>query len=174
MSVPKYAAGQYGGFLLTESTVYCKITTKLLSVLGHYPLVMSDRDQIRREKVNELREKVANGDAADAVDGPDEPVHVESADHFNDLLARDGTVLADFYADWCGPCQMLEPIVADLAAETDATVAKVDVDQLQRLAQQYRVQGVPTIHLFADGERVERLVGVRQKDELRSLIEQHA
>ena len=135
---------------------------------------MSDPDQIRRERVNESRENETSGDTGDAVDGRDEPVHVESAAHFNDLLAQNGTVLADFYADWCGPCQMLEPIVADLAAETDATVAKVDVDQLQRLAQQYRVQGVPTIHLFVDGEPVEQLVGVRQKDELRSLIEQHA
>jgi thioredoxin 1 len=135
---------------------------------------MSDRDQIRREKLDELREKMADGGSVETAESRSEPIHVESADHLDELVAEGGVVLADFYADWCGPCKMLEPIVEELAAETDATVAKVDVDRLQRLAQQYRVQGVPTMYLFADGEQVEQLVGVRQKDELRSLIEQHA
>jgi thioredoxin 1 len=135
---------------------------------------MSDRDQIRREKLDELRERMADGGSIETVESRNEPIHVESADHLDELVAEGGVVLADFYADWCGPCKMLEPVVEELAAETDATVAKIDVDRLQRLAQQYRVQGVPTMYLFADGEQVEQLVGVRQKDELRSLIEQHA
>lgn len=135
---------------------------------------MSDRDQIRREKLDELREKMTDGGSVEAVESQNEPVHIESADHLDELVAEGGVVLADFYADWCGPCKMLEPIVEELAAETDATVAKIDVDRLQRLAQQYRVQGVPTMYLFADGDQVEQMVGVRQKDELRSLIEQHA
>ncbi len=135
---------------------------------------MSDRDQIRQKKIEELRKQVANNGSTETVDDRNEPIHVESGDHFNDLLAEDGVVLADFYADWCGPCQMLEPVVEELAAETDATVAKIDVDQLQQLAQQYRVQGVPTMYLFDSGEQVERMVGVQQKDELRSLINQYA
>ena len=135
---------------------------------------MSDRDQIRREKLDELRERMADGGSVETVESRSEPIHVESADHLDELVAEGGVVLADFYADWCGPCKMLEPVVEELAAETDATVAKIDVDRLQRLAQQYRVQGVPTMYLFAEGEQVEQLVGVRQKDELRSLIEQHA
>ncbi|TKX81363.1 thioredoxin [Halorubrum sp. SD626R] len=136
--------------------------------------MMSDRDQIRQKKIEELRKQVANNGSTETVDDRNEPIHVESGDHFNDLLAEDGVVLADFYADWCGPCQMLEPVVEELAAETDATVAKIDVDQLQQLAQQYRVQGVPTMYLFDSGEQVERMVGVQQKDELRSLISQYA
>ena len=136
--------------------------------------MMSDRDQIRQKKIEELREQVANNGSTETVGDRNEPIHIESGDHFNDLLAEDGVVLADFYADWCGPCQMLEPVVEELAAETDATVAKIDVDQLQQLAQQYRVQGVPTMYLFDSGEQVERMVGVQQKDELRSLINQYA
>lgn len=135
---------------------------------------MNDRDQVRREKREELKEKLADSGAVESVGGHDEPIHVDSADHLEELVAEGGVVLADFYADWCGPCKMLKPIVEELAAETDATVAKVDVDRHQRLAQQYRVQGVPTMSLFADGEQVEQMVGVRQKDELQSLIEQHA
>ena len=135
---------------------------------------MSDRDRIRREKLEELREKAADGGSVETVEGRNEPIHVESADHLDELVAEGGVVLADFYADWCGPCKMLEPIVEDLAAETDATVAKIDVDRLQQLAQRYRVQGVPTMYLFADGEQVEQMVGARQRGDLRALIEQYA
>jgi len=82
--------------------------------------------------------------------------------------------LVDFYADWCGPCQMLEPVVESIAADTDATVAKVDVDANQGLAAEYGVRGVPTLVLFADGEPAERLVGMQDEARLRSAIEEYA
>ncbi|MFC6784478.1 thioredoxin [Halobaculum halobium] len=135
---------------------------------------MSERDQIREQKAEELKNNRNTSDSEESVSDRDEPVHVESAQHLQDLVDEGGVVLTDFYADWCGPCKMLEPTVAEIAAETDATVAKVDVDAQQRLAQQYRVQGVPTMYLFADGEQVEQMVGVRQKDQLLSLIQQYA
>ncbi|WP_117595392.1 MULTISPECIES: thioredoxin [Haloprofundus] len=102
-----------------------------------------------------------------------EPVYVDGQAELNDLVAGGGVVLADFYADWCGPCQMLDPIVETLAADTDATVAKVDVDANQQLAGAYGVRGVPTLVLFADGEPVEKVVGVRGADQLRELIESY-
>ncbi|MFD1645324.1 thioredoxin [Haloarchaeobius litoreus] len=102
-----------------------------------------------------------------------EPVHVESQEHLQTLLADEDVVLVDFYADWCGPCQMLEPVVAEIAVETDATVAKVDIDELQGLAQENGIRGVPTLLLYADGELVERMVGVQEKSSLVGLIEQH-
>lgn len=136
---------------------------------------MSERDQIREQKAEELKDQLGEKNSSDgSTSDRSEPVHVESAKHLQQLVDEGGVVLTDFYADWCGPCKMLEPIVAEIAAETDATVAKVDVDAQQRLAQQYRVQGVPTMYLFADGEQVEQLVGVRQKDQLVSLIQQYA
>ncbi|MFA9516699.1 thioredoxin [Halopenitus sp. H-Gu1] len=100
----------------------------------------------------------------------DEPVHIGSEDALDELVEEGGVVLADFYADWCGPCQMLEPIVETLAADTNATVAKVDVDANQSLASAYGVRGVPTLVLFADGEQVEEIVGAQPEDRLRSLI----
>ncbi|MFB6130330.1 MAG: thioredoxin [Salinigranum sp.] len=106
--------------------------------------------------------------------GDAEPVHVTGPDHFDELVESRGVVLADFYADWCGPCKMLEPIVADLAAETDATVAKVDVDSQVELAQRFQVRGVPTMVLFSDGEAAEQLVGLRDRDTLERLVEQYA
>ncbi|MFB6082835.1 MAG: thioredoxin [Halorientalis sp.] len=124
-------------------------------------------DDIREEKRAELRES-AGGDAAGS---PSEPIHIESPDDFSETVDQHDVVLVDFYADWCGPCKMLEPTVEELAAETEAAVAKVDVDQNQQLAGQYGVQGVPMLLLFADGEPVEKMVGVQSKDDLASLIE---
>jgi len=103
-----------------------------------------------------------------------EPLHVDGQAQLDDIVAENDVVLTDFYADWCGPCQMLEPIVETLAAETDATVAKVDVDANQQLAAAYGVRGVPTLVLFADGEPVERLVGMQDEARLRSVVEEHA
>ncbi|MEF8817980.1 MAG: thioredoxin [Haloferacaceae archaeon] len=136
----------------------------------------TDREQIRERKMAELREQLggdgagATGDAA----ARDEPVHVDGQGDLDQLVGEGGVVLVDFYADWCGPCKMLEPTVETLARETPATVAKVDVDANQALAAQFGVRGVPTLVLFAGGEQVEQVSGVRGEAELRSLIERYA
>jgi thioredoxin 1 len=104
---------------------------------------------------------------------PEEPIYVDGQTDLDKLVAESEVVLADFYADWCGPCQMLEPVVETLAAETDAAVAKVDVDANQQLAAAYGVRGVPTLVLFAGGEQVEEIVGVQSEEQLRSLVEQY-
>ncbi|UPV76913.1 thioredoxin (plasmid) [Halorussus limi] len=106
-------------------------------------------------------------------DVPTEPVNVGSETELNELVDDSGVVLADFYADWCGPCQMLAPIVDNLAAETDAVVAKIDVDANQQLAKAYGVRGVPTLVLFADGQQVEEIVGVQAEEQLRELIQNY-
>ncbi|NHN42860.1 thioredoxin [Halorubellus sp. JP-L1] len=103
-----------------------------------------------------------------------EPRHVDGESQLDVLVAENDVVLVDFYADWCGPCQMLEPVVETLAADTDATVAKVDVDANQPLAQAYGVRGVPTLVLFADGDQVEELVGLQSEEELRTLVESYS
>ena len=132
-------------------------------------------EEIRRRKLEELR----NQDETEATDGaeptsPSEPVPVAGTAELSETVSERSVVLVDFYADWCGPCQMLEPVVESIAAETDATVAKVDVDANQGLAAEYGVRGVPTLLLFADGEPVERLVGMQDESRLRSVIEEHA
>jgi len=102
-----------------------------------------------------------------------EPYAVDGDADLESFVASNDVVLADFYADWCGPCKMLAPIVERLAAETEAGVAKVDVDVNQQLAADYGVQGVPTLVLFVNGEQVKKMVGVQSEDQLRSLITQY-
>ncbi|MFC7250880.1 thioredoxin [Halomicroarcula sp. GCM10025324] len=127
-------------------------------------------DDIRERKRQELQND-SNSESESAI--PSEPIHIGSSDELADAVASYDIVLTDFYADWCGPCKMLEPTVAEIAAETDVTVAKVDVDANQQLAAQYGVRGVPTLVLFADGEQVEQVVGVKGKDALLSLIQRY-
>ncbi|WP_132061102.1 thioredoxin [Halorussus amylolyticus] len=104
---------------------------------------------------------------------PNTPVSVNDGTALDELVDEHDVVLADFYADWCGPCQMLEPTLEQLAADTVATVAKVDVDANPQLAASFGVQGVPTLVLFADGELVDRMVGLQSKEQFEATIEDH-
>lgn len=131
-------------------------------------------EEIKRQKLAELRNKGQEGsEEAPTPQSPSEPVSIDGKAELTETVNEYGTVLVDFYADWCGPCQMLEPIVETMATETDAAVAKVDIDVNQPLAAEYGVRGVPTLLLFDDGQPVERLVGMQDETELRALIEKH-
>ena len=133
-------------------------------------------DEIRAQKREELASQVnddSDEEPDEAATVPAEPIHVNGSEELQDAISTYDVVLVDFYADWCGPCKMLEPTVESLAESTDAAVAKVDIDQNQQLAQQYQVRGVPTLQLFSDGQAVEQVVGVRDESTLRSLIEQY-
>ncbi|UHQ95112.1 thioredoxin [Haloterrigena alkaliphila] len=101
----------------------------------------------------------------------DEPIYIDGRSHLEDVTTAHDVVLVDFYADWCGPCQMLEPVLEQLAGTTEAVIAKVDVDEHQQLAGSFGVRGVPTLVLFADGEQVEQQSGALPEDRLRDLIE---
>jgi thioredoxin 1 len=109
----------------------------------------------------------------EATNSPTEPLHIDGQTDLETTVDDYDVVLTDFHADWCGPCQMLEPVVESVAAETDAAVAKVDVDANQALAAEYGVRGVPTLVLFAGGEQVEEVVGVQSEDDLRSLVDSY-
>ena len=102
------------------------------------------------------------------------PIHVESDDHLEELLGEHEIVLVDFHAEWCGPCKMLEPTVEEIAAETDATVLKVDIDDLRTVAQEAGVRSVPTLAFYESGQEAERVVGVQDKSDLVGIIDQLA
>lgn len=89
----------------------------------------------------------------------------------DEVLESDKPVLLDFWAGWCGPCQMLSPVVDQLAEEkTDIKVGKVDVDAQQPLAAQFRVMSIPTLLVFKNGEETNRSVGVISKEEIINLL----
>ncbi|WP_049926008.1 thioredoxin family protein [Halopiger goleimassiliensis] len=131
------------------------------------------RERIRERKKRELKRRLENGGELGGVATPSEPIAIEGGDHLQEVVEKYDVVLVDCYADWCGPCQLLEPTIQALAAETDAAVATVDVDRHQRLAQQLDARGVPTLVLYADGQPVERLVGAQDRGTLEGLIERH-
>lgn len=83
-----------------------------------------------------------------------------------------GITLVDFHAEWCGPCQMMSPILDEIAEkfEGKAVVAKIDIDVEQKTAAQFQVSSVPTLILFKDGKEVERLVGLRDAEQIEKFI----
>ncbi len=86
--------------------------------------------------------------------------------NFNNAIAN-GTALVDFYADWCGPCRMVSPIVDEIAEERrDITVGKVNVDDENALAMKYGVMSIPTLIVFKDGQEKTRIVGARPKADI--------
>lgn len=101
--------------------------------------------------------------------------HIESeADFEAQVLRSSKPVLVDFYATWCGPCRMLEPIMDQLARELAgrAQIVKVDVDKVGSVAERYRIMGVPTVMVFSQGRPVQTLVGVRSKADYLAAVNQ--
>lgn len=96
-------------------------------------------------------------------------------DNFEELVAKNkGLALVDFWATWCGPCQMQAPIIEQLAEELDdVTVGKINVDEQQDLAMLYGVMSIPTIMLLKNGECVSTQVGYTTKEDLLALVEKY-
>lgn len=90
---------------------------------------------------------------------------------FDRVVDAEERVLVDFYADWCGPCKLMAPTVEELATETDASVVKVNVEEVPLVAFRYDVESIPTFLGLHDGDVVGRLEGVREKHELEQLLD---
>lgn len=89
----------------------------------------------------------------------------------NEVLNNNGVALVDFYADWCGPCKMVAPIVNEIANErSDITVGKVNVDENNSLAVKYGVVSIPTLIVFKDGKEQTRIVGYRPKEDILAIL----
>lgn len=98
-------------------------------------------------------------------------IHLTSENFEQEVLKSDIPVLVDFWADWCGPCKRLGPIVEEAANEvTDVKICKVNIDEEDSLALKYRVMSIPTLILFKNGEKAATSVGAISKSELMEFI----
>lgn len=99
--------------------------------------------------------------------------HVTDGNFQEEVLESDIPVLVDFWAEWCGPCQMVGPMVEQLAEEFDGKVkmVKLDTDSSYQTPAKYGVRGIPTLMLFKDGEVVDQMVGAASKGVLKSFID---
>ncbi len=96
-----------------------------------------------------------------------QPVAVTDSDFADQVLQSDTPVLVDFWAEWCGPCRVLGPVIETLSQEYDGKVkvAKVDVDANQQVAMQFGIRSIPTVMLFDKGQIVDTIIGVRPKSD---------
>lgn len=94
---------------------------------------------------------------------------------FKHLIESEAVVLVDFFAEWCGPCKAMKPILEEVkrGVGEKARIVKIDIDKQEGLAEEYRIQAVPTLILFKDGKQVWRNSGVLQASALQAVIEQY-
>ena len=95
-------------------------------------------------------------------------LHLTEENFDTEVLKSDVPVLVDFWAEWCGPCKMMNPVIEDVAKDFDGRfkVAKVNVDDAQDLAAQFNIMSIPTLLLFKGGQPVEQMIGAMSKDQL--------
>lgn len=104
-----------------------------------------------------------------------DPFPVTDENFESDVLDASQPVLVDFWAEWCGPCKMIAPIVAELAEEYDGSlmVGKLDADENPNTMQAFGIMGIPTLILFKDGQAVERITGYMPKERLLERLSPH-
>ena len=102
----------------------------------------------------------------------DKVIHVSDSEVEDQVLKADGPVLVDYWAEWCGPCKMIGPLIDELAESHDEklTVAKLDIDANPQTPQRYAVRGIPTLMIFKDGEVQATKVGALTKKQLEEFV----
>ena len=100
-----------------------------------------------------------------------EVLKINNTNFEEEVIKSEKAVLVDFYAEWCGPCKMLAPVIDQIAKENeDIKVAKINVDEAQELAEKYGVMSIPTIVVIKNGQEIKRQVGLASKTEILNMI----
>lgn len=101
-------------------------------------------------------------------------LNITDSNFEQEVAKHKGVVVVDFYADWCGPCKIMAPIFEETSKKLkEAKFVKLNVDNARETASEFGVMSIPTLIIFKDGEEVERLMGVQQKDQFANLIKRY-
>lgn len=102
-------------------------------------------------------------------------LHLTDESFKTEISEYEGVALVDFWAPWCGPCQMVGPVIEELATEFEgkAKVGKVNVDEQQNLAEHFQIMSIPAVFVFKNGEVVDTLIGAMAKEDYKEAIQKH-
>lgn len=95
--------------------------------------------------------------------------YIKSENEFDEIIKKDKVVI-DFYAEWCGPCKMLSPILEEVSKEEELNTYKVNVDEAEDIARRYGIMSIPTIIIFSKGKEIKKHTGFMDKEELKEFV----
>lgn len=133
---------------------------------------MDELDKIRHAKKKKMLESIKIEDISRATNTNGSPIALTDS-NFSEHIQNSNVALVDCWAEWCGPCRMLEPTIEELARENSgkALIAKLNVDHNPVKAREYNIMGIPTMLLFKNGQLVDQIVGFTSKPEIQARID---
>ena len=135
--------------------------------------MVDELETIKKKKLEEMKKKYLNG-GSKMENIPNTPIKITDAD-FNENIGKYETVVVDCWAPWCGPCQMLGPVIDELAKEFQGKIVfgKLNVDENRNTSTQYGIMSIPSLLVFKDGKHIDTFIGALPKPQLQSKLEQY-
>ncbi len=146
-----------------------KITLIIVLIIFISLLVLAN--MVLNKKQNNSKQESQKKEENELGENKMQVITVTEKNFEDEVLKSEKTVLIDFYADWCGPCKILSPIVDEVAEENEKIkVVKINIDQEENLAVEYQILSIPTLVVIKNGKEVKRSVGVVDKEEILDLV----